>query len=177
MKRFVLAAAAAAVIGSAAVASESTRVPGQQAGAAGAAGIFTAEQAAAGKTAYATACGSCHMPALGGTADAPALAGTAFLDTWRNRTTKELLDYIAGAMPPGGASLTAETYAAVVAYVLQSNGAVTGSVPFGAATAVLIRSITPPPTGRQSAPNGSGMGTRRSVPSVALTSNATPRWR
>jgi mono/diheme cytochrome c family protein len=98
--------------------------------------VFTAEQAVAGKAAYASACARCHMPDLGGSPDAAALAGTTFLDTWRSRTTKDLFDFVSGSMPPGGSSMTPETYAAIVAFVLRSNGALPGSVPLEPSTAV-----------------------------------------
>ena len=103
--------------------------------------VFTAEQATAGKAAYGRACAACHMPDLGGTPDAPPLAGSRFLDTWRARTTKELFDFVSGTMPPGGSSMTADTYAAILAYVLQSNGARPGASPLGPATAVRLGSV------------------------------------
>ena len=108
-----------------------------------AAPIFTAEQATAGKAAYGRSCAGCHMPDLGGTPDAPPLAGSRFLDTWRARTTKELFDFVSGTMPPGGSSMNAETYAAILAYVLQSNGAVPGATRFEPSTAVPLERVTP----------------------------------
>jgi mono/diheme cytochrome c family protein len=98
--------------------------------------VFTPEQAAAGKTAYGSACGRCHMPDLGGTPDAPALAGSTFLDTWRARTTKDLFDFVSGSMPPGGSSMSPETYASILAFVLQSNGAAAGTARLEPSTAV-----------------------------------------
>jgi mono/diheme cytochrome c family protein len=100
--------------------------------------IFTAEQATAGKMAYARSCAKCHMPDLGGTPDAPPLSGNRFLDTWRTRTTKQLFDFVLGAMPPGGPAVNgeikADTYAAILAYVLQSNGARPGAAPLDPST-------------------------------------------
>jgi mono/diheme cytochrome c family protein len=64
-----------------------------------AAPVFTADQAGAGKAAYAKHCASCHMPDLTGNAETPALAGTPFIGTWGTRSTKELLDYMSAAMP------------------------------------------------------------------------------
>jgi mono/diheme cytochrome c family protein len=104
--------------------------------------IFTTEQATAGKAAYGRSCASCHMPDLGGTPDAPPLAGTRFLDTWRARTTKELFDFVSGTMPPGGSSMTPENYAAILAYVLQSNGALPGTTQFGPSTVVRLDRVT-----------------------------------
>jgi mono/diheme cytochrome c family protein len=100
--------------------------------------IFTAEQATAGKLAYARTCARCHMPDLGGTADAPPLSGSRFLDTWRARTTKELFEFVSGAMPPGGPAVNgeikADTYSAILAFVLQSNGALPGATPLDPST-------------------------------------------
>ena len=100
--------------------------------------VFTAEQASAGKVAYSRSCAKCHMPDLGGTPDAPPLSGNRFLDTWRSRTTKQLFDFVLGAMPPGGPSINgdiqADTYAAILAYVLQSNGASPGETPLEPST-------------------------------------------
>ena len=50
-------------------------------------GVFTAEQAAAGRAAYQTTCAGCHMPDLGGRNEAPQLAGSNFMSTWRTRST------------------------------------------------------------------------------------------
>jgi hypothetical protein len=85
------------------------------------------------------------------------------MGTWAARTTKELLDYMSGAMPPGGPSLPAETYASIAAYILQSNGAVAGPEALSASTAARIGSLTavspaparPATPSRGSAPAGS----------------------
>ena len=98
--------------------------------------VFTAEQATAGKAAYGRSCAGCHMPDLGGTPDAPPLAGSRFVDSWRTKTTKELFDFVAGAMPPGGSSMSPDTYAAILAYMFQSNGAPPGTTRFEPSTAL-----------------------------------------
>ena len=103
--------------------------------------IFTAEQAAAGKATFTTACAACHLADLTGNDDAPALAGAAFRDLWRGRSTKELFDYMAGAMPPGGSTLNAGNYASIVAYILERNGAAAGRELLTPATAVPIGSV------------------------------------
>ena len=100
--------------------------------------VFTAEQATAGKSAYARSCASCHMPDLSGGNDAPPLAGPVFTATWRARTTKDLFEYLSASMPPGGASLNTETYESITAYILEANGASAGDTPFRATTAVAI---------------------------------------
>ena len=139
MRRAVLAAGAAAVAVALAGVEKGVAAGEQEAAAA----IFTAEQAAVGKTAYGRSCGGCHMPDLGGTPDAPPLAGSGFLDTWRARTTKDLFDFMSGTMPPGGSSMNAETYAAILAYVLQANGAVPGTTPLEPSTVVPLDRVTP----------------------------------
>jgi mono/diheme cytochrome c family protein len=103
--------------------------------------VFTAEQAAAGKTTFTKVCASCHLADLAGNDDAPALAGPQFQAMWKTRSTKELLDYMAGAMPPGGSTLNAADYASIVAYVLERNGAAAGSQMLTATTAVTIGSV------------------------------------
>jgi mono/diheme cytochrome c family protein len=103
--------------------------------------VFTAEQAAAGKALFTKACASCHQADLTGNDDAPALAGAPFQDVWKTRSTKELLDYMSGAMPPGGSTLNATDYAAIVAYVLERNGAPAGAQLLTVTTAVPIGNV------------------------------------
>ena len=112
--------------------------PGQQEPAAP---VFAAEQAAAGKLAFGKACAGCHMADLSGHDDAPPLAGPPFASSWRTRTTKDLLDYMSTAMPPGGSSLAPDDYASIVAYVLQMNGAVAGAQALSASTIAPIGSV------------------------------------
>ncbi len=119
------------------------------AGQQGGAPVYSAEQAAAGRTAYQANCASCHLPDLGGRNEAPALAGPNFMSTWGTRTTKDLFDYMSATMPPSGSSLTEDQYASIVAFVLQSNGAAAGPQAFSAATAVPISSVA---TGRAPQP-------------------------
>ena len=62
--------------------------------------VFTAQQAAAGRAAYQTTCAACHMPDLGGRNEAPQLAGSNFMNTWRTRSTRDLLEFTQSTMPP-----------------------------------------------------------------------------
>lgn len=105
--------------------------------------VFTAEQAAAGKTAYARSCASCHLADLSG-GEVPPLGGAGFTSAWGARSTKELLEYIAASMPPDGSALSPSSYVDVTAYILQFNGAVAGSEPLTASTALPIASLLPP---------------------------------
>ena len=64
-------------------------------------GVYTAQQAASGGTAYDQNCASCHGADLGGTGLAPELAGTTFMAVWGEQTTRDLFDFIKIGMPPG----------------------------------------------------------------------------
>jgi len=87
-------------------------------------GVFTEPQAARGGEAYQYSCATCHAPDLEGDAgrDVPPLYGDEFVDEWSRHTLKDLFDLIRKAMPkdsPG--SLKTETYADIVAFLLQAN--------------------------------------------------------
>jgi mono/diheme cytochrome c family protein len=93
--------------------------------------VYTAEQAAAGATVYAQYCAVCHGPALEGVA-APALKGDTFheMAAAQQLTADSLLTVTALTMPQSNpASLTAEQYNQVVAYILQQNGFPAGNTP------------------------------------------------
>src|SRR5262245_3253298 len=72
--------------------------------------VFTAAQATAGQATYVANGASCHLPDLAGQNEAPQLAGTNFRNTWRTRTTKDLIDYMSASMPPGRPSLAEQEY-------------------------------------------------------------------
>ena len=105
------------------------------------AGVFTAEQAAAGRQAYQSRCAGCHLPDMSGRNEAAPLAGANFMNAWRGRSTRELFEYISTTMPPGGATLPTDTYLSITAYILQSNGAVPGAQPLTATTSAALGSI------------------------------------
>lgn len=85
-------------------------------------GVYTAAQAAQGKTAYSESCGGCHMEDLSGSGQAPALAGDAFGQYWDGRTVFDLYDLTETTMPLDKPdSLTPESYLGIVAYMLQAN--------------------------------------------------------
>ena len=110
--------------------------------------VFTARQATEGKGAFAKHCASCHQSDLSGDNEIPALAGKAFMAMWGSRSTKDLFEYMSAAMPYGRAPLTEDAYLSILAYILESNGAVAGESEFSAATAAPIASVIP----RQDAP-------------------------
>ena len=101
-------------------------------------GAFTTDQAASGWSVYGVQCQECHGPALEGM-EAPPLSGVDFLNSWAGQTTDELFAYLRDEMPPGqGRSLSDASYVDLVAYLLESNGAVPGERTLTAAAGVTI---------------------------------------
>jgi len=139
-------------------------------------GVFTAQQAAAGRAAYQTTCAACHMPDLGGRNEAPQLAGGNFMSVWRTRSTRDLLEFTQSTMPPSGESLPVETYLNIISYILQSNGAAAGAQPLTPATAVPIGSIATgaAPTASAAPPQG-GRGAAAEQPSPAAAGGGGAR--
>jgi mono/diheme cytochrome c family protein len=85
-------------------------------------GVFTADQAAAGKVVFDAKCASCHGPDLAGGGEAPALAGASFIGEWAGQAVGDLATRLHTTMPandPG--SLNYVDTAAVVAYILSVN--------------------------------------------------------
>ncbi|MGZ3173184.1 MAG: outer membrane protein assembly factor BamB family protein [Croceibacterium sp.] len=81
-----------------------------------------------GKAVYDKSCAACHGAELQGTGESPALKGAPFLANWKGKTGGDLYAFIHQNMPPGGAgSLGDADYRAVVAYILQVNGAKQGA--------------------------------------------------
>jgi mono/diheme cytochrome c family protein len=106
---------------------------------AGAAPQYTAAQAAAGKTAFDAECAVCHGNTLRNGTMAPPLAGEAFQAAWAGRSVRALFD-AAKAMPPANpGSLSDETYARIVAYVLQVNGYAAGETAFTTGDGTTLR--------------------------------------
>lgn len=78
-------------------------------------GVFTAEQAAAGKEVFVGSCTGCHTSA--------SHTGAIFLSHWAGKPLSELYGFVSQRMPkatPG--SLSEDEYVFVVAYVLKING-------------------------------------------------------
>ena len=119
--------------------------------------VYTAAQATAGQAAYQANCASCHQPTLVGQNEAPPLAGTNFMTTWRQRTTKDLIEYMAASMPPGKPSLAEADYVNITAFILQFNGAPAGTQALTAATATPIGTIA---TGQRPAHDDGDRATR-----------------
>ena len=104
-------------------------------------GVFTTEQAIRGKKAYADKCAECHGDSLEG-GRGGRLVGPGFLDSTGYMTMDRFYDYVSRVMPlnnPG--SLDADTYAAIVAFILSQNGAAPGDKPFDGTSSQRIDAI------------------------------------
>ena len=105
-------------------------------------GVFAAEQAANGQSEYLENCAGCHGNTLAGGNDSPALAGTSFMSSWGGRSAKALYQFVSTTMPVGNAgNLSAGTYADIVAFLLQANGAKAGTAILTADTNAGIATI------------------------------------
>ncbi len=85
-------------------------------------GVYTAAQAAEGKTAYDNKCALCHGAEMNGAEMAPPLSGAMFLSNWSGQAVGDLFTRIHFTMPandPGSLS-NAET-ASILAYILSFN--------------------------------------------------------
>ena len=77
-------------------------------------GVYTAAQADRGKTLFNEKCSGCHEPSR--------FSGDAFLESWNNKTMKDIWDVASGTMPednPG--SLKQQEYADILGYFLSLN--------------------------------------------------------
>jgi len=83
---------------------------------------FTAAQAAEGKTAFNANCAVCHGNTLTNGTFAPPLAGEYFRNKWTGLTVRAFYDHSRNMPPATPASLQEDTYADIVAYVLEVNG-------------------------------------------------------
>ena len=91
-------------------------------------GIYTAIQAERGAEEYAARCASCHSTDLRGNSNSPSLIGLSFMFIWEGRSLGELFTKMSTEMPtdqPG--SLSQQSYAAILAFILQSNEFPSGS--------------------------------------------------
>jgi mono/diheme cytochrome c family protein len=84
-------------------------------------GVYSDEQANAGEKIYYARCSSCHGDELGGIERAPALAGAQFLEGWRGRTLRRLLERIEEMPPIDPKSLSPADAVAVLAFLLRSS--------------------------------------------------------
>ena len=95
---------------------------------------FTAEQAAAGRAAFEQTCATCHGATLRLLPNA-LLAGPEFISRWGNRATGDLINQARATMPPDNpGGLPADSYANIVAFLLESNGGTADANVVSAAT-------------------------------------------
>jgi mono/diheme cytochrome c family protein len=103
--------------------------------------VYTAAQAAQGRTTYDTACAGCHAKDLNGReggGQGPELAGAAFTKKWELQTLNQLFTEIKTRMPRNQpASLTNEEYLSLVALILQANKFPAGDTALTSDTALL----------------------------------------
>ena len=101
-------------------------------------GIYTDAQAERGAEDYAARCASCHAADLRGDSNSPSLLGMSFMFIWEGRTLGELFRRISTEMPtdqPG--SLSAQSYAAILAFILRSNEFPAGNTELASTEAAL----------------------------------------
>ena len=107
-----------------------------------AAHAFTTGQAATGRAAYDQNCAVCHGPTLR-LLPGSVLAGPEFVAKWADRSTSDLLTQLRNTMPPDRpGALGEDEYLALIAFILQSNGATPAGSALTAATAARIGAQT-----------------------------------
>ncbi|HET9359564.1 MAG TPA: PQQ-binding-like beta-propeller repeat protein [Vicinamibacterales bacterium] len=105
---------------------------------------FTAAQAALGEAAYAASCAQCHGSSLSDGAFGPPLKGVPFIQKYGGRSVEALFTVTSNTMPTTSpASLSAGVYAQIVAYILQQNAILPGSVELPADPGRLASMIIP----------------------------------
>ena len=85
-------------------------------------GVYTEEQAKRGRRAFQRGCTECHGEDLRGGEEAPGLMGREFVSFWSDTSVGELFELTRETMPeenPG--ELSNQTYADILAYLLQAN--------------------------------------------------------
>ncbi len=101
---------------------------------------FTAAQAEAGARAYRRSCAGCHGRELQGEGIAPSLTGDRWAMRWAGKSVEVLLPHLRRMpLPPLGepGSLTDETYAQILAFMVQRSGVAAGAAPLPIAPADL----------------------------------------
>lgn len=130
-------------------------------------GVFTAEDAQRGRSAYEQHCQECHGVDLGGGVGRR-LTGDAFIADWSGVGLDRLLDRVR-SMPPAAPRLDDGDYLAVLAYILDRNGFPRGEAPLSAEAA---RAVSVAPHDHRDAAPESGL-----VQAVGcLTRDAGREW-
>lgn len=91
--------------------------------------IYTEEQASRGKAVFDSRCAMCHGAGLTGGPGGPPLTGPSYRGRWDGQSVSALFSYTREKMPPNGPVGDDNTYADLVAFMLKTNGAVSGAVP------------------------------------------------
>ena len=114
-----------------------------------ASGVFTAEQAKNGESAFQARCASCHGADLHSTdPEAPDLTEGAFRFGWQGKTIANRFEQIRSTMPYGNSgSLDDQTYIDIVAYILSFNGIPAGNQKLEPDVRVLEKIIVEVPGG------------------------------
>jgi mono/diheme cytochrome c family protein len=110
-------------------------------------GVYTAEQADRGKGLYTQSCAGCHSADLRGNGTAPSLVEGDFAFQWADSSVGEFFEQIRKLMPSDRPnSLPPQSYADIVAYILQSNQFPAGmmELPPDAAALMQIRIVAKP---------------------------------
>ncbi len=129
---------------------------------------YTADQAVAGRAAYAQSCAECHRDDMSGSFEAPPLSGPNFLRFWGGQSIEGLMEMVALMPPRAEGTLGEETYTSIVAYILSRNGVPPGgepltfasTAPFQGATGTPIELTAQAPGGGR----GGGFGGRGGLP-------------
>ena len=101
-------------------------------------GVYTESQAARGQTAYGRSCEKCHSLAPDGVPRQ--FRGEAFWADWGEDSLGSLFSFVRSSMPNDApASLSAETYADIVAFLLRSNDVPPGTQELTATTVSSVR--------------------------------------
>jgi mono/diheme cytochrome c family protein len=105
-------------------------------------GVYTEQQADRGAVSFAASCARCHSSEPNAGEEGRALAGAPFWESFRESTVDHLLDFVSKSMPNGaGGTLSANTYADLVAFILSRNGLPTGSAELTRASAAGVKII------------------------------------
>jgi mono/diheme cytochrome c family protein len=105
-------------------------------------GVYTEQQAARGGITFSSSCARCHSSEPNAGEEGKRLAGDHFWQSFRESTVDHLLDFVSKNMPNGaGGSLSANSYADLVAFILSQNGLPAGSAELTKDSAVGIKII------------------------------------
>ena len=127
-------------------------------------GYFTAQQAANGEAVFNANCSKCHGKNLQGV-EAPGLTGPDVMGTWG--TAQGMFGYFSVAMPPTApGKLDKASYLAIMAHILDFNGAPAGTHELTEADLPNIDLVAVTKGGASAAPDTSAASSSAEAPSV-----------